>query len=469
MNKFLFLIKEKLGIDKSIAYSSGARIIQASTGFITLFFISRFLSGIEQGFYYTFGSIVAMQVFFELGFTGIITQYVAHEFSHLRFLDNGLIESKEGYKSRIASLLRFCVKWYAVISGLLFFALIIVGFVFFSKYQKDGDFTSWKIPWIVLSIGTIIKLFQSPFNSFLMGLGKVKEMSKISFFQQLITPLIMWLGLMYDFKLYVLGISLIINVTIWFFFVAKMDFIRVMLALMKESVTERISYMKEIFPYQWKIALSWVSGFFIFQLFNPVLFATEGAVVAGQMGMTISVLNGIQALSMSWISTKVPLYSGLIAKQNYIQLDNLFNKTLKQQALVTLGLLTILFVGVNLLNITKLKLGENVLAERLLPVLPMFLMMVPLFCNQFVNAWATYLRCHKREPYLVLSIVGGIACSLSTFVLGNLFGLMGIVFGYCMITIVLTFWGNEIYHKCKRQWHQSTIIKTNYCYADLTV
>ena len=266
----------------------------------------------------------------------------------------------------------------------------------------------------------------------------------------------MWVGFIYDFKLYVLGISTIVNALIWFFFVAKMDLVRVMVDLMKETITERISYMKEIFPYQWKIALS---GFFIFQLFNPVLFATEGAVVAGQMGMTISVLNGIQALSMSWISTKVPLYSGLIAKQNYVLLDNLFNKTLKQQAFVSLGLLTILFVGANFLSITQLKLGDNVLAERLLPIWPMFLMMVPLFSNQFVNAWATYLRCHKREPYLVLSIVGGVACSLSTFVLGNLFGLMGIVLGYCVITIILTFWGYEIYHKCKKQWHQSTIIK----------
>ena len=37
-------------------------------------------------------------------------------------------------------------------------------------------------------------------------------------------------------------------------------------------------------------------GYFIFQLFNPVLFATEGAVVAGQMGMTLAALNGIKHL-----------------------------------------------------------------------------------------------------------------------------------------------------------------------------
>ena len=70
---------KKLGIDKAIAYSSGARVVQAFTGVGSIFFISTFLSGVEQGFYYTFGSIVAIQVFFELGLTGIITQFVAHE------------------------------------------------------------------------------------------------------------------------------------------------------------------------------------------------------------------------------------------------------------------------------------------------------------------------------------------------------------------------------------------------------
>lgn len=66
-------------MDKSIAYSSGALIVQGFTGVASVF--TSFLTGVEQGFYYTFGSILALQVFFELGLTGIMTQYVAHEAS----------------------------------------------------------------------------------------------------------------------------------------------------------------------------------------------------------------------------------------------------------------------------------------------------------------------------------------------------------------------------------------------------
>ena len=77
-------LAQKIGMDKSIAYSSGARVIQGFTGVASVFFITSFLTGVEQGFYYTFGSILALQVFFELGLTGIMTQYVAHEVSHLQ-------------------------------------------------------------------------------------------------------------------------------------------------------------------------------------------------------------------------------------------------------------------------------------------------------------------------------------------------------------------------------------------------
>jgi len=67
---------------------------------------------------------------------------------------------------------------------------------------------------------------------------------------------------------------------------------------------------------------------------------SEGPVVAGQMGMTLAALNGILSLSLAWITTKVPLFSGLIAQENYSKLDYIFNKTLKQSSLINLGGIT---------------------------------------------------------------------------------------------------------------------------------
>lgn len=443
----------RIGIDKSIAYSSGAKVVGGITGIITIFFLTTFLTGAEQGFYYTFGSLLAMQVFFELGLTGIMTQFVAHESAHLTLNDKGQYEGSDYYRSRLASLVQFCVKWYSILSVVAFVFLTIVGFVYFDKYGSNESDVDWQIPWVLVCIGTCIRIFQSPFNSILMGLGKVKEMSMIGFYSQLIQPISIWICLVLGLNLYCAGISCIISVGLWQILVDKEGLTKLILNLYKIRVNERVAYLKEIFPFQWKIALSWVSGYFIFQLFNPVLFATDGAIVAGQMGMTLQGLNAIEAFSYSWIGTKIPRFSGLIALKNYEELDSLFSKTKRQMVAVCSFLLAVFFLFVFILKETKFEIMGNIIGDRFLDYLPMALMVFPVFLMQFTNCWATYLRCHKEEPFLYNSIVTGVLCLLSTFFLGRKFGIYGVTVGYCTIQTVLFPWGYYLYKTYKRKWH----------------
>ena len=446
----------RIGMDKSIAYSSGARIVQGIAGVGTVFFIGKYLSGIEQGFYFTFGSILALQVFFELGLTGIMTQFVAHESSHLTLNQNYKYEGNPVYLSRLASLVSFCIKWYAILAVIVFVFLLIVGYSFFNKYgTKLQSDINWLLPWVFVCGGTAIKLFQSPLTAILTGLGKVKDMSKIGFYQQLIIPLSTWICLALNLGLFVVGISYLLSVLIWQIDVYRKGLHNIFINLRKTTGIEKVSYKHEIFPYQWRIALSWISGYFIFQLFNPVLFATEGAVIAGQMGMTIHALNAILAFSMSWNNSKIPLYSKLIALKEYTQLDSIFNRTLKQMSTICFGLLLLMFLGICFLRYFKIQIGNTLLAGRFLPYIPMLFMMIPIYINQYVNAWATYLRCHKKEPYLIVSIVSGCLCCISTFTLGHLFGLYGITIGYCLITLLLMPWSYRIYRNCKIQWHEN--------------
>lgn len=449
---FLRQIAYKIGLDKAIFFTSLARVIQAAGGVISILFVARYLTGEEQGFYYTFGSIVAIQVFFELGLNGIITQYVAHEVSHLHWNSPTELVGEHRYLSRLSSLLHFCVKWYLYFAAALLVTLIGAGFLFFGKYGMHEEI-AWRIPWILLAVGTALNLLLAPILAFIEGLGKVKEVAKIRLYQQSVCQLIVWSGLFLGAKLYVSGLNCLSAVLLIVGMLCWGDFRKLLLAIWRVPLTDRVNYRKEIFPYQWKIALSWVSGYFIFQLFNPVLFATEGAVVAGQMGMTLQALNGIQSLSLSWITTKVPLFSGLIAQREYQQLDSIFNRTLKQSVSINGLLLLVMLLGIFVIRQFHIVIGSMDLGNRFLPYLPMILMMIPLFINQFVSSWATYLRCHKQEPFLVNSIVSGILCCLSTTLLGKYFGVLGITGGYCFIVFVLSFWGYWIFVTKKREWH----------------
>ena len=98
---FLRTIKDKLGINKAIAFTTIARIIQAVGTLVTIFLVANFLTKEEQGYYYTFNSILSIQIFVELGLGGIITQYIAHEFAFLRLNVNNQIEGDDFHFSRI--------------------------------------------------------------------------------------------------------------------------------------------------------------------------------------------------------------------------------------------------------------------------------------------------------------------------------------------------------------------------------
>lgn len=453
MNSVINIIAGKFGIDKAIFYTSFARVIQAVGGIVSILLVARYLTGVEQGFYYTFGSIVAIQVFFELGLNGIITQYVAHEVAHLEWKDDTTLTGDQKYKSRLASLLHFCVKWYIYFAILLLITLMVVGYVFFTRYQVVNEDVTWKLPWVLLAIGTAFNLLLAPILAFIEGLGKVKEVAKIRLWQQSIGLLVVWGSLMAGARLYTPGINWIIGIFLVGGLLYYGNFKVILVNIWRIKLTELVNYRKEIFPYQWKIALSWISGYFIFQLFNPVLFATEGAVVAGQMGMTLAALNGVQALSLSWMTTKIPMFSGFIAQKQYHQLDSLFNRTLKQSVFINICALAFLYLVIFLIKYYRLEIGSTYLGNRFLDYIPLLFMVIAMSVNQLVNSWAIYLRCHKQEPFLINSIVGGCLCCLSTVLLGKYGGVLGITAGYCFITIGMFFWGYWIYKTKKRQWH----------------
>ena len=450
MIKFIKSISQKVGIDGAIAYTLFTRIVQGLGGLGSIFFIARYLSGPEQGYYYTFASLIALQVFFELGLSGIITQYTAHEFAHLKIGEGGNLIGEEYHKSRVASLLQFCIKWFGIISGILLVVLIICGVVFFRNYGDDKNI-NWELPWFILCLSTSLNLFIDPILAFFDGLGKIKEMARIRLIQKTTFIALLFLFFVMDMGLYASPLAALVSILVNYAQILFSTYLKILKAVWVEKKNDIIDYVKEILPFQWKIALSWISGYFIFQLFNPVLFATNGAVVAGQMGMTLQALNGISSLSMSWITTKIPIFSNYIALKDFVTLDLVFGKTVKNLIIVNIAL-TIIFI----LFLIGLGYYAPSYSLRFLPLLPTILLFVSAIFNQLVFSWATYLRCHKSEPFLLLSIVFAVLVSLSTFLLGYKFGLMGIVIGYVFLMVLVSFpWAYIVYSSKRKEWHSA--------------
>lgn len=450
MQSFLRKISNVFGIDGAVFYTSSSQIISAVGGLITVFLIATFMTPATQGFYYTFASVLAIQTFFELGLGGIINQFTAHEMAYIKFSSPTQLEGEERNLSRLSSLMHFCVKWYAIASALLFICLISVGFWYFNKFGQQYPNVNWMLPWVLVSLGSSLNLLISPWMAVLQGMNKVREMAKIALIKQLIILPITWISLILGAQLFIPAINSLIGFMILLLLYLNTSYPKLLINTYKHKMKEAISYKLEIFPLQWKIAISWISGYFIFQFFNPVVFAYNGAEAAGKVGMTLTILSAINLFVASWTSTKVPSWSVLIAKKEYKVLDFSFNKTMKQSTLISVFCIACFILFLLIINFSN-----SPLAERFLPMILCIIILSTIPFNNINNGWATYLRCHKKEPFLIQAIIVGVLITISTLLGAKYIGVNAVVIGYAVIIIFVYFpMGYFLFKHYKKLYHE---------------
>ena len=438
-----------LGIDRAVAYTLFSRGWQLIAGFGTVLLIALSLTPIQQGFYYTFGSILSLQVFFELGLGYVVTQFASHERAYLNWTSQGVLEGDPTAKARLSSLIRLTLKWYAIASGLMAFFLIPAGLLFFGRSPDSASAGFWQIPWIWLVLSTAGMLLITPVFAVLEGCGLIAEVARFRLGQDLIAFPVLWIGLFAGVGL--LAIPFLQTVRIvasagWLY-VRHREFLSNQIKFRLPGVA--ISWWREVWPMQWKIALSWMSGYFIFQFFNPVLFAYFGAVVAGQMGMSLSITSALNIVAMTWVNTKIPIFGQLIARKEYQSLDRLFFRSLLQALIAVIS-----GGGVLWCTVAVLYAWQIPLSQRILGPLPMALLTSVAVINVIIFGMAAYLRAHKEEPFLWNSVIGAVLVTISTYFLGRAFGVIGMASGYCALS---AFYGlgysTWIFVTKRREWH----------------
>jgi hypothetical protein len=427
-----------------------ARFWSALAGIVTVLLIARFLTPSEQGYYYTFSSLVALQIVFELGFSFVILQLAAHERAKLTFLPDGCVEGDPVAHSRLASVLQKSVRWYSVAAVLMAVALLPAGLYFFSTHQHAGAAVAWKIPWCLLVVAASLTFQIDPIFSFLEGCGSISQVARMRLGQAMLGGLLAWTAIathhgMFSPALVILGQA---TVGLTFLFTAPRR--RLLKNLLLHPVGEnRVGWRREIWPFQWKIAVSWLCGYFTCQLFNPVLFAYQGPVAAGRMGMSLSVASAIGAVGIAWMSTKASPFGNLIARGEIATLDTLFFRTLWQSTVLLATGAAAFFV--------ILLIGGNVFpkfAMRVLPPWAFGLLLLTTVMNHVVFSESYYLRAHKREPFLVLSVMVAILLGTSTLLLGKFQGANAVTVGYFVIGGLFGLAaGTYIFITKRREWH----------------
>jgi hypothetical protein len=441
-------LRHVLGVDRAVGFTVLARFWSSSAGLITVALIARFLSPAEQGYYYTFGSLVAMQMVFELGFSFVILQLASHERAQLSISSSYEITGDAIAHARLASVVQKSVRWYSVAAALLALTLLPMGFYFFHTHQQ-GQAVSWFFPWCLDAAMAVVNFQVDPLLSFLEGCGYVANIARLRFVQSVTGSFLAWMALISHHGLFAPAMMLFgmaFCSMVWVFMKR-----RLLLGLLRHPAgNNRIRWSEEVWPFQWRIAVSWFCGYFIFWLFNPVLFAYRGPVEAGRMGMSLSLANAILNIAVSWVSTKSAPFGMFIARKQYGELDQTFFRALWQSSAVAIAGAMTAWLGTIFLNVWNIGFSQ-----RLLDPSSIAMLMVYMVTNVVIFAQAYYLRAHKQEVFFVNSLVGAVNVTACTLIFGRVYGARGIVASCCITNVAGLVWSTQKFLKYRRLWHSA--------------
>lgn len=441
---FLIKLRDRFGLDVSTSYSIAIKLVLSFGGLINIYLISRYFSKEMQGFYYTFSSLIALQALVELGLNNALLQFISHEMSKLRWNKFSAITGNQKAKKRIQSLFFFSLKWFGVAAIILTVLLIFLGLYFFSANTSSD--INFKYPWIFLVFFVSTLLYVNALLIVLEGCNKVLSALKIRFFQSFFSVFVSCYAIVNGLQLYSLCLSLLAANIVGFallwayhkrFFIDLWCF---------ESSFSGISWKNEIFPFQSKVALSWFSGILMFQLFTPIVFAQIGPEAAGKVGVSLQIIMTLNLLSLSWISTKSSVFGRYVALSQRNKLDYLYDLSFLQSSIFHFLCLFFSFLG-----LFFMKNYFPLLYERALPINYFLILCIASFANHFLFSQAVYLRAHKKELLMGISLFSAFTTLLLAFILTKYWGLFGTVVSFAIPSIFINFLlGNYIFNKFRK-------------------
>lgn len=447
-----WLIRFLLGLEvnRAVAYAIAGRAWQFLAGPVSMVLIALFFSSEQQGYFYTFGSLMAVQVLVELGLHTVVVNVVSHEWARLGLDEKGAITGGVPALERLTSLFQVLVRWYA--AGALLFVVGVTLFGWWFLGQREPDAVDWQWPWIMLALLNGILFWALPFTAVLEGCNQVNAVHGVRFGQAVTGSLAVWLSIIMGLGLWTVVVAALVRV-IWEVWLIAWRYRRFFGPLFQGGESSSLVWKEEVWPLQWRIGVRSVVGYFAYNLIVPVMFHYHGPEEAGRMGMTWTALTALDGAANAWIQTRIPVFGMLISQRSYTELDRLFGRVL----LISTGFLVAggsLLVGVvALLPVLPWELTQQ-LSLRLLDWWPTALFVAALAGRHLIVSMGIYVLAHKRDPFLIPGVLfAGLSAAL-VWRLGSWYGSSGAAIGYLSVMLVFNlpcwFW---IWHQSRRMWH----------------
>jgi hypothetical protein len=374
-----------------------SRILVLFAGLIVSVVAAHSLSSEEQGYFFTFLSIVAAQTLFELGITNLILHHLSHACA-------GILHAKDDVQKRLAQNLAestraYSLRYFRRAAGLFLLIIGPGGALFFAWSQQSTQGIQWQLPWVLMVAGTALSLFNLNYYSYLEAFGRLNISYRI---RMTATALLIVIFIAATFSVGGLACYALALLA---------SNLYALVALRGASIEVNRDFglgsihtpvYVNIGREQRKMAASAVAGYITANSFTPYAFHFFGASVAGQVGLTMSIFAAIAAVAMARTTAEAPTYGLLIASGNLTELMRSFRKTLQ----FSICLAAVLGFGV----IAMRQIGLTIIPQyedRVMDLAGFVVVSLLIISNVTLSVTSTALRAFKTEQLMWPSIAAG--------------------------------------------------------------
>ena len=413
-----------------------ARGWASGAGLVLVLLATTRLTPAEQGYFFTFQTLLFFQFFLELGFAVVLTQFVSHEWAHLH-LEGGGVEGDPMARARLAGMVQLARRWYARASAGFLIVAAPAGALFFAERGEGG--VEWLAPWLALCVAQALAILYSPLPALLEGTGDVSRSQRSLLTANIAAGVAAWAALILGAGLWAAAIQVAVRAS--FALVLLLPATRAIRAPLPAGaprVDDR-EWRPAFTHQQLRIAASWGAGLVMFHSFTPIAFALQGAVVAGQVGVMMQAFHGVNQLASAWLTAAQPRMGHLGSLRRFEELRGLMRTTLVRCTATATMLAAGIFGAIVLLHWWRPEQAERFGGPGMAAA---FLAAAVLL--QVSNVWTAAIRFQKLEPFVALAWIGAMLITGLCVLLGLMVG--GIGFGLALLAgaILLSVGGKVI-------------------------
>lgn len=389
-----------------------AQFFNFGISIILLPILLRYLSSQEIGIWYIFATMSGFLMMLDFGFLPTISRNVGYIFNGAaRLRKEGIDENSKTFDAPNYPLLKNIIgtvrKMYGLLSLVSLILLLSLGSWYIGMkaegLEKNAEIL-WA--WVTYAIATVINFYYSYYNALLVGRGLVRKNNLLIIVSKSTYILFACIGLLCGYGLIAIASGYLLSVVVDRMLASRFFYSEELKQVLCSCETNR----ERLFPILWynakKVGLANVGAFFVRQgnLFFASIFLPLDIIAS--YGLTVSVAGLIATVSPIYLNTHLPVLLKEQLNHNVIGIKRIFGESL------------ICFYGIYLAGaLILLLLGEPVLElidsnTRLLPLLPMALLLIVQFLESNHALAASLISTQNKIPFLKAALISGFSIGM---------------------------------------------------------